>query len=161
MARKKASFCNPEVMLYHLCHSYFQSCFLMPKGAQFLKPVKRKIFLSRFVLSCPDRIKPFFTTRAQPAKISIAKTALTDKPCGDELRRTITAINLFQSFHSKSVLDFTIPDKKQIIRRHATSPTPAGGLPMSTRHQCVFYLFRSSRETLCYNDYFQDFQKQS
>ena len=44
--KKKYLFCNPEVMLYHLCHSYFQSCFLMPKGAQFLKPVKRKIFLA-------------------------------------------------------------------------------------------------------------------
>ena len=36
-------------MLYHLCHSYFQSCFLMPKGAQFLKPVKRKIFLTIYL----------------------------------------------------------------------------------------------------------------
>ena len=78
-SEKGIFFCNPEVMLYHLCHSYFQSCFLMPKGAQFLKPVKRKIFpdekraasssLSRFVVllilsvlieATKLGIKPFF-----------------------------------------------------------------------------------------------------
>ena len=112
-SEKGIFFCNPEVMLYHLCHSYFQSCFLMPKGAQFLKPVKRKIFpdekraasssLSRFVVllilsvlieATKLGIKPFFQHQvvynvslfAVSRKNIYSQDTLTDSPYGDESR---------------------------------------------------------------------------